>query len=171
MSDKDNSCPVQHKTSIGGQAVMEGVMMRGPKKIATAVRKSDGEIIIDEQQLGKVRTGRFVKLPIIRGCVNFVDSMIIGVKSLMFSAQFFECHHIYIGCAVALFKRCDVHIASGFADGIFEKSTHLAGFADTAGGCGQDTDICVLPAVGFSHEGYKKSLYVSRRRTQVDILL
>lgn len=79
-----------HKTSIGGQAVMEGVMMRGPKNIATAVRKSDGEIVIDNQPLGKIRTGTFVKLPIVRGCVNFVDSMIIGVKSLMFSAQFFD---------------------------------------------------------------------------------
>lgn len=89
MEENKNSCAV-HKTSIGGQAVMEGVMMRGPKKVATAVRKPDGEIIIDEQNLGKVRTGRFVKLPIIRGCVNFIDSMIIGVKSLMFSAQFFD---------------------------------------------------------------------------------
>lgn len=79
-----------HKTSIGGQAVMEGVMMRGPHKIATAVRKPDGEIIIDEQPIGKVRSGKFVKLPIIRGCVNFFDSMIIGIKALMFSAKFFD---------------------------------------------------------------------------------
>ncbi len=79
-----------HRTSIGGQAVMEGVMMRGPKVVATAVRKPDGEIVVDEQKLGKVRTGKFVKLPIIRGCVNFFDSMIIGVKSLMYSAQFFD---------------------------------------------------------------------------------
>ncbi len=85
---KENLCT--HKTSIGGQAVIEGVMMRGPKKIATAVRKPNGEIIIDEQELGKVRKGKFVKLPIIRGCVNFIDSMIIGVKALMFSAQFFD---------------------------------------------------------------------------------
>lgn len=88
MADKEKE--KLHKTSIGGQAVMEGVMMRGPQNIATAVRKPDGEIIIDEQKLGKVRTGKFVKLPIVRGCVNFVDSMIIGVKALMFSAQFFD---------------------------------------------------------------------------------
>lgn len=87
-NDKKNT--KVHKTSIGGQAVMEGVMMRGPKKVATAVRKSDGEIVIDEQELGKIRTGKFVKLPIVRGCVNFIDSMILGVKSLMFSAQFFD---------------------------------------------------------------------------------
>ncbi len=88
MSKDITSCP--HKTSIGGQAVIEGVMMRGPKEIATAVRKPDGEIIIDKQGLGKIRKGKFVKLPIVRGCVNFFDSMIVGVKALMFSAEFFE---------------------------------------------------------------------------------
>ena len=84
-----SECPI-HRTSIGGQAVMEGVMMRGPHLIATAVRKPDGDIVVDKQPLGKIRTGKFVKLPIIRGCVGFFDSMIIGVKALMFSAQFFD---------------------------------------------------------------------------------
>ena len=88
MSKKE--CTPCHRTSIGGQAVIEGVMMRGPHEIATAVRKPDGEIIVDKQELGKIRKGKFVKLPIVRGCVNFFDSMIVGVKSLMFSAQFFE---------------------------------------------------------------------------------
>ena len=79
-----------HRTSIGGQAVIEGVMMRGPKKIATSVRKPDGEIVTDVKELGKARTGWIVKLPIVRGCVNFFDSMITGVKALMFSAKFFD---------------------------------------------------------------------------------
>ncbi len=88
---QNKNCDVNiHKTSIGGQAVMEGVMMRGPKKIATSVRKPDGEIITDVKELGKVRTGWIVKAPVIRGCVNFFDSMITGVKALMFSAQFFD---------------------------------------------------------------------------------
>lgn len=65
-------------------------MMRGPKKIATSVRKPDGEIITEIKELGKVRTGWIVKTPIIRGCVNFFDSMITGVKALMFSAKFFD---------------------------------------------------------------------------------
>lgn len=85
MSDKKT-----FKTSIGGQAVIEGVMMRGPQTIATAVRKPDDEIIIDTQPIGKVRQSKLLKLPIIRGCVNFIDSMIIGVKALMFSAKFFD---------------------------------------------------------------------------------
>lgn len=86
---KDNiSCP--HKTSIGGQAVIEGVMMRGPEKIATSVRKPDGEIECEVKEIGKKRKNKFLKLPIIRGCVNFFDSMIIGVQSLMYSAKFFD---------------------------------------------------------------------------------
>ncbi|MDO4743976.1 MAG: DUF1385 domain-containing protein [Clostridia bacterium] len=79
-----------HRTSIGGQAVIEGVMMKGPDKIATAVRKPDGEIIIDEKSCGKVRKNKLLKLPIIRGCINFFDSMILGVQSLMYSAKFFD---------------------------------------------------------------------------------
>ncbi len=88
--EKKENSRKEHRTSIGGQAVMEGVMMRGPHNVANAVRKPDGEIVIDDMKLGKIRTGRFVKLPIVRGCVNFIDSMIIGVKSLMFSAQFID---------------------------------------------------------------------------------
>ncbi len=85
------SCEVKkHKTSIGGQAVIEGVMMRGPEKIATAVRKPDGEIEMEEKEIGKVRRNKILKLPIIRGCINFFDSMILGIKSLMYSAKFFD---------------------------------------------------------------------------------
>lgn len=79
-----------HRTSIGGQAVIEGVMMRGPESIATAVRKPDGEIALDKQPLGKIRKSKILKLPIIRGCINFFDSMIMGIKALMYSAKFFD---------------------------------------------------------------------------------
>lgn len=75
-------------TSIGGQAVIEGVMMRGPHKIAIAVRKPDGEIIVDEKQT-KIK-GKITKVPIIRGVLSFFDSMVLGVQSLMFSAKFFD---------------------------------------------------------------------------------
>lgn len=85
----DKKCNI-HKTSIGGQAVIEGVMMRGPESIAVAVRKPDKEIIVDKQPIGKVRKSKILKLPIIRGCVNFIDSMFIGVKALMFSAKFYD---------------------------------------------------------------------------------
>ncbi len=80
----------QHITSIGGQAIIEGVMMRGPYKTAMAVRKSDGEIIVEENENGTKRKNAFVKLPIVRGCVNFFESMVVGMKALMFSAEFVD---------------------------------------------------------------------------------
>lgn len=75
-------------TSIGGQAIIEGVMMRGPHKIAMAVRKPDGDIIIEEKEIKKRNI--IHKIPILRGLVTFFDSLIIGMQALMFSANFFE---------------------------------------------------------------------------------
>ena len=81
----------QHMTSIGGSAVMEGVMMRGPKEIATAVRKPDGEIEIDKRAVSSLVTKYHVnKIPIIRGVFAFFDSMICSIRSLMWSAEFFD---------------------------------------------------------------------------------
>ena len=66
-----------HKTSVGGQALIEGVMMRGPKGMATAVRKPDGEILVEYHEIKHVRDKvKFLGLPIIRGVVNFIESMI-----------------------------------------------------------------------------------------------
>ncbi len=75
-------------TSIGGQAVIEGVMMRGPHKIAVAVRKPNGEIVIDEKPTPKV--GKIVKVPIIRGVYSFFSSLVIGIQALTFSVKFFD---------------------------------------------------------------------------------
>ena len=80
----------QHITSIGGQAVMEGVMMRGPFKTAVAVRKPDGDIECKVEENGTKTRKKFWRLPIIRGCVSFVDSLVIGMKALMFSAEFVD---------------------------------------------------------------------------------
>ena len=78
-----------HMTSIGGQAVMEGVMMRGPKDIAVSVRKPDGEIITDVKPVSSIlQKSKILKLPIIRGVISFFESLIIGTKALMFSAEF-----------------------------------------------------------------------------------
>lgn len=90
MNKNKKDCNV-HMTSIGGQAVLEGVMMRGPKEIATAVRKSDGEIVIDKKPVSSVtQKFKFLKLPILRGVVNFIESMVTGVKCLMFSAELYD---------------------------------------------------------------------------------
>lgn len=80
----------QHITSIGGQAVMEGVMMRGPYKTTVAVRKPDGDIERKVEENGTKTRGKFFRLPIVRGCVNFIDSLVIGMKALMYSAEFVD---------------------------------------------------------------------------------
>ena len=81
----------EHMTSIGGSAVMEGVMMRGPKEIATAVRKPDGEIEIDKRAVSSLVTKYHVnKIPVVRGVFAFFDSMITSIRALMWSAEFFD---------------------------------------------------------------------------------
>ena len=81
----------KHMTSIGGSAVMEGVMMRGPKEIATAVRKPDGEIELDKRAVSSLVTKYHVnKIPVIRGVFAFFDSMICSIRALMWSAEFFD---------------------------------------------------------------------------------
>ena len=77
------------KTMCGGQALIEGIMMRGPKKQAVVVRKPDGELEIQEKELKFIKDKHPVLgWPLIRGVVNFCDSMYNGVTALMFSAQF-----------------------------------------------------------------------------------
>lgn len=75
-------------TSIGGQALMEGIMMRGPKKTAVGVRKADGEILLEEMEpLALGKKCKIFKVPIIRGVVNMIDSFGTGYKALMRSAE------------------------------------------------------------------------------------
>lgn len=76
------------KVSIGGQAVIEGVMMRGPKYIATAVREPGGTIAIDKSALSSVADKYpLLKKPMIRGVVALIESLVYGLKSLSYSAQ------------------------------------------------------------------------------------
>lgn len=78
-------------TSVGGQALIEGVMMRGTQGIATAVRKPNGEIIVNvEESIPYSKRNIFLGLPIIRGFVSLIESLIIGMRSLNYSASFFE---------------------------------------------------------------------------------
>ena len=77
-----------HKTSGGGQALIEGVMMQGPRGMATAVRKPDGEILTEYHTIKLLRNkNKFFNIPIIRGIFGFVESMIMGYKTLMYSAE------------------------------------------------------------------------------------
>ena len=75
------------KTSIGGQALIEGIMMRGPKTTAMAVRNPEGEIVLEEWPTVATKRAKIFKLPFIRGIFNFIDSMRFGYKCLMRSAE------------------------------------------------------------------------------------
>ena len=78
-------------SNIGGQAVLEGIMMRHGDDYAVAVRKPDGEIFVQKEQYHSViKWKALTKIPFIRGVFNFIDSMVLGIKTLMFSAEFYE---------------------------------------------------------------------------------
>jgi len=76
------------KTSIGGEALIEGVMMRGPDNMAIAIRKPGGEIAVEKKPLRTLaKRHPFFKTPVIRGAVGIFESMVFGVKALMYSAE------------------------------------------------------------------------------------
>ena len=80
-----------HYSGIGGQAVLEGVMMKNKEKYAVAVRKPDGEIDIQvEEYKGVCSDKSYTKLPFIRGVFAFIDSLVLGMKVTMHSASFYE---------------------------------------------------------------------------------
>ena len=87
MTEKENSGAF--RTTIGGQALIEGILMRGPEKQAIVVRSPEG-LVVREEELKLVRDRYpILGLPLIRGSVTFLDSMYRGVKALMFSADFY----------------------------------------------------------------------------------
>lgn len=78
-------------SGIGGQAVMEGVMMKNGVHYAVAVRKPDKEIVVDAREYtGIVKNQKIKKIPILRGVINFIDSLVLGMRTLMYSASFFD---------------------------------------------------------------------------------
>lgn len=78
------------RTSIGGQALIEGILMRGPEKQAIVVRDQDGNLVEKTEELKFIRDRYpILGVPLIRGTVNFLDSMVSGVKALMYSADFY----------------------------------------------------------------------------------
>lgn len=80
-----------HYSGIGGQAVLEGVMMKNDEKYAVAVRKPDGEIEVElENYQGVLHGSKIKEVPFIRGIFNFIDSMMLGTKCLNYSASFYE---------------------------------------------------------------------------------
>lgn len=80
-------CSLSRPVQYGGQAVIEGVMMRGPRETAIAVRLPDGQIEVTCQQISSWSSRPFLKWPLIRGFVALLDSLIVGTKALTFSAN------------------------------------------------------------------------------------
>lgn len=78
-------------SGIGGQAVMEGVMMKNQDKYAVAVRKPDKEIVVElSEYSGSIKNKKIRNMPILRGVFSFIESLVLGMKTLTFSASFFE---------------------------------------------------------------------------------
>lgn len=85
---ENNSCAF--RTSIGGQALIEGILMRGPEKQAVIVRNREGELVEKVEELHLIKERHpFLGWPLVRGTVNFLDSMVKGIKALMYSADFY----------------------------------------------------------------------------------
>ncbi|MDD5289562.1 MAG: DUF1385 domain-containing protein, partial [Dehalococcoidales bacterium] len=76
-----------NKHHYGGQAVIEGVMIRGQKNMVTVVRKPDGEMVVDKKPLSTLYTGWMRSAPLLRGIIVLIESMVFGVKTLMYSAN------------------------------------------------------------------------------------
>ena len=78
-------------SNIGGQAVLEGVMMKNGDDYAVAVRKPDGEIEVKKEKYSSaIKCSTLRKIPFVRGVFNFIDSMVLGMKTLTYSASFYE---------------------------------------------------------------------------------
>ena len=82
------NAPEEKIMPIGGQAVIEGVMMRSPKRIATAIRRASGEIEIkSEEFVSLIQKKKYLNIPIIRGAITLIEVMIMGIKTLQWSAD------------------------------------------------------------------------------------
>jgi len=77
----------EKKHNYGGQAVIEGVMIRGRKAMATALRRPNGEMVVDTKSLSSLYTGRLRTIPLIRGIIVLIETLILGIKTLMYSAN------------------------------------------------------------------------------------
>ena len=90
MPEQSSACPL-HKTSVGGQALIEGIMMQGPKGAAVSVRIPDGSIETIMKQPKHIRDKiKPLGWPVLRGCVNFVESMIFGYQCLAADRRFMQ---------------------------------------------------------------------------------
>jgi len=88
MSEKKTDTHEEKIMPIGGQAVIEGVMMRSPERIATAVRRMNGEVVLNIQEYQSlIQRRKWLNIPILRGAITLIEVMVLGIKHLNFSAD------------------------------------------------------------------------------------
>ena len=150
-------------SNIGGQAVMEGIMMRHKDKYAVAVRRPDKEIEIKVEDY-KCTFGRagFLKWPIIRGVVSFVDGLVVGTKCLMYSAvpvaSLHNCgnfNHIFCGCIYVVTVCTGQSASEGWSLRVWRNSSRSIREARAFPG---------IYVSDFQNERYSENIYVPRCR-------
>jgi uncharacterized protein YqhQ len=133
-------------TSIGGQAVIEGIMMKGPNSLATAVRKASGEIVIDKKPSNSfIAKYKLNKIPILRGFLAFFESMIVGISCLMFSAKEYDLED-----ADYEMSKFEKWIMEKFGDKIFDFVMYISVFISLFIGIGV---FMVLPKLAVEFFG------------------
>ena len=191
-NETKQSCATAYKTMIGGQALIEGIMMLGPEKKAVVVRKPDGglEEQVEERVLIKDKHPA-LGLPLLRGVFNFCSSLANGVKALMYSASFFPedeeepeepsrfelwlDRHLGSEKAASFFITVAVVLGIVFSVGLFillptaRSPAHVA--AQPAGGRGAYRHLHGLSDALFPYEGHPPGVPVPRRGAQDHLLL
>ena len=134
-NETKQSCATAYETMIGGQALIEGIMMLGPEKKAVVVRKPDGglEEQVEERVLIKDKHPA-LGLPLLRGVFNFCSSLANGVKALMYSASFFpeavsSVPEAFSGTAFGAEAASELSVASGVMEGA---ATDISGFSSVS---------------------------------------
>ena len=199
-NETKQSCATAYKTMIGGQALIEGIMMLGPEKKAVVVRKPDGglEEQVEERVLIKDKHPA-LGLPLLRGVFNFCSSLANGVKALMYSASFFPedeeepeepsrfelwlDRHLGSEKAASFFITVAVVLGIVFSVGLFillpTALTGLVGLAvppahvaaQPAGRRGAYRHLHGLSDALFPYEGHPPGVPVPRRGAQDHLLL
>ena len=153
-------------SGIGGQAVMEGIMMKNKDDYAVAVRKPDGEIVVDKQTYRSIVGNHkaLTRIPFVRGVFNFIDSMIIGMKTLMFSASFFEDGDSdRVNCICG----CNFYGVTVLVVRPFETMDSLLWSSYCNRGSGANRHFYFVYTADFPHGRYSAYFYVPWCRAQV----
>ena len=156
-------------SNIGGQAVLEGIMMRNGGRYSVAVRKPDGDIEVDIRQYKSIIPWKTpLKIPFIRGIFNFVDSLVLGMKTLTFSASFFEEEEEELLTEAEAKKREKNERIIHGASLLFKWAGKALYRFKNGHDCLRRTDPCrIIPTIyctDLTDEGYSENVYVSWSR-------